>query len=138
MITAKHFKIYELVDKKIYDEFGETAWQFIDPYMIWTLDALREYYNSPIIINDWYNNGKFDSRGFRASHDKTGAKYSIHKTGKAFDLIFTKKGLSVDQIRDDIKCLYAKQDTFRFINAIEDNVSWLHIDGRNCKRLMVF
>ncbi|MGL4307545.1 MAG: hypothetical protein ACRCRV_01475 [Cetobacterium sp.] len=52
-MRAKYLKIQEVVSRGVYEKYGERAWAFMDKNLIETLDTLREFFNSPIYINDW-------------------------------------------------------------------------------------
>ena len=132
MYKCKHFIIQELVPKDIYEKYGEQAWQFLDERALITLDALREYYGK-IVINDWNWGGKNQYRGFRPPNCTIGAKLSQHRFGRAFDCILRQNG--INHGRDFI---LEHPDYFPYINAIEMDVNWLHLDVRNCKRIMKF
>ena len=50
----KHFTIDELVPPDFLETAGEErAWLSIDPRILWTLDAIRDYYKRPISLNNW-------------------------------------------------------------------------------------
>lgn len=52
-MTAKHFKIVELVPPHAHHARGEKAWELIDPRLIDTLDRLRGHYGK-MTVNNWY------------------------------------------------------------------------------------
>lgn len=132
MYKCKHFRIEELVPPSVFKEYGDRAWQFLDERALRTLDVLRDKFGK-IIVNDWVFGGKNKYRGLRPIFCKIGAPYSQHRFGRAFDCIF--KEADIDEVRDYI--LENKKE-FRYINAIELQVSWLHFDVRNCERIMKF
>jgi len=132
MYIPKYFRLEECVSKKVFDRFGQRAWEFFDDRALITQDALRERYGK-IIINDWLWGGHFDSRGFRAPDDTDGAEFSAHKRGQAFDSIF--QDVTAEEVRQDI---LKNPNLFPYINAIEAGISWFHQDCRNCKRIKVF
>lgn len=123
-----HFKIQELVDPATYEAMGENAWSLFDPYLLSTMDRIRQRYNVPVTINNWHRGGPFKDRGFRSSDSKTGAKLSAHRRGQAFD--FDVDGKTADEVRKDILDNKEHID-FMFINRIEIGVSWVHIDLAN-------
>jgi hypothetical protein len=51
------------------------------------LDALRDKFG-PITVNDWSWGGTFKESGYRSATSRTGAKYSQHRYGRAFDCKF--------------------------------------------------
>jgi len=65
----KYFNLYELVDKEVYNRYGETGWQFICPMLMECLLVVREGIGKPITINNWKWGGKFSQRGLR--HNKS-------------------------------------------------------------------
>lgn len=125
---CKYFKIQELVDKKTFERFGESAFMFFDPRLLRTIDAIREYFNKPVLINNWSQGGDFDSRGLRRPDDPEGAKFSQHRFGRAVD--FTVFGLTAEEVREII-INNQTHEAFREIKRIEDGVSWVHIDFAN-------
>jgi len=125
---TKHFDIRELVDKATYNKFGELAFMFFDTTLLKVIDAIREYLNVPITINNWHVGGPYDSRGLRTPTDTTGATYSQHRYGRALD--FSAKGYTAEQIRKIIKD-HENEYPFSEITAMEKDVSWVHIDFRN-------
>ena len=132
MYKCKKFSLKELVSKDVYNRFGEKAWEFFDDRILMTADQLREKFGKAI-INDWEWGGKFDSRGFRAPSDKDGAEFSAHRRGQALDMVFAK--VTAAEIR---RYILEHPQEFPYINALEKDVSWLHIDTRNCVRIKSF
>lgn len=121
-----HFTLEELVPKPVFDELGEKAWQLFDPRALYTLDCLREFFGS-LQCNNYKWGGPHQYRGFRPSTCEVGAKYSQHRFGRAFDLI--SKKIDACDLRSKI---IENNRLFPYIAAIEDKVSWLHFDTRNC------
>lgn len=132
MYTTKHFKLEELVSKSVFQRFGLQAWQFLDEFMLRTLDQLWDKFGT-CTINDWVFGGKMDSCGFRTSDDSTGATFSQHKHGRAADCHF--KNHTADEVRQYV---LSHPTEFPYITAIETGVSWFHFDTRNCKAIMQF
>ena len=132
MYKCKHFKIEELVPPSIVRDYGERAWQFLDERALRTLDKLRDKFGKTI-VNDWVFGGKNKYRGFRPHYCTVGATQSQHRFGRAFDCIFPES--DIDDVREYI---LEHPKEFRYINAVEIGVSWLHFDVRNCKRIMTF
>ena len=122
-----HFGIKELVDKQTYKDRGEKAFELLNPYMLWTIDRMRERFGS-CTINNWQWGGQYQYSGFRPKSCSVGATYSQHRLGNAFDLKFA--DYTPEYIRDFIKA-NPNVDDFKYINSIEnDTPTWLHIDGR--------
>jgi hypothetical protein len=137
------FKVYELVDPLTFNRYGDKSLQFMDSRMLWTLDAMREYFNRPIVVNNYMTAKpgvyvyKFSGLRLPDSLDND-ADRSQHIYGRAGDLkVFE---LSAEEVRQEIKAKWKTEPAFRFITAIEDKVNWLHIDCRNTnsEQLLVF
>lgn len=129
-----HFDIWELVSKEVYEERGEKAWQLLDVRMLMVIDLLRQKYGK-ITINDWKWGGKNQSRGLRTPSSKYYRKYSQHTYGRAFDLIF--HDITAEEVRQDI-LKNPESKLYKYITSFEENTSWLHIDTRNCDRILTF
>jgi hypothetical protein len=122
-----YFQVKELVPPDVYAERGEAALELLDSRIVWTFDALREYFNIPIIIN----NGKDLTQCGLRTDNTVGAKWGQHKYGRAGDLHCD---LDYDKMRREIMYGWKMVPAFRFITAIEMKVSWLHIDCRNTNK----
>lgn len=134
MYKCKYFKLEELVSPRVYDKYGEMAWQFLDERLLKTIDDLREFFNKPITVNDWLWGGKFTQRCYRSNLDelvksktlKDKLYCSQHSMGRAID--FHIKGISAQSIRNKI---ILNKEKFKYITFMEDKVNWVHIDIRN-------
>jgi hypothetical protein len=99
------------------------------------MDLIREYLNTPIIINCWCrptsvndNNGPFMGKNYNALPDINGALNSAHIYGQASDS--HPVGMSID---DAMSKLTSKCNEFKV--AMENNGSktgryWLHTQSR--------
>jgi len=123
----KHFRIEELVDPVVYKRFGQRALMFFDSRLLVTADAVREYFDQPMIINNWKTRGNYSHRGFRRPNCKVGAGFSQHKFGRAID--FDIKGLTAEEVRIEI-LNNQKHPAFTHITTLERGVSWVHLDIR--------
>ena len=140
MIKTQYFSLQELVHPDIFKARGERAWELLQVPAILTLDQLRTTFG-PLVVNTWHSEklqklvgGKVRvSSGLRPFNDDTGAKFSQHKFGNAFDCLAL--NYSAEEMR---KYVLANADEFPYLTAIEDGVSWFHFDCRNCKRITVF
>jgi hypothetical protein len=135
-MRCKHFKVWELVPKGLYESSEEyKLWWLFDDRALITLDMLRDQYGK-MVINDWKLDGQYQERGLRLPRTTTGALFSQHKYGRAFDIKFIDSPTTV--VRQD--CIDKKYDCFKFITAIELNISWFHFDVRNTdsKELLTF
>jgi hypothetical protein len=127
-----HFSSSEFVPPEVFNQYGEKSLWFMDSRILWTADALREYFSVPIIINT----AQFHDRGFRLPDTATGKDLSQHKFGRAID--FDVKGKTADDVRKIIFDNYKTEPAFRFITAVELNVDWVHIDCRNVEKIFTF
>ena len=106
MKIKDYFNIRELVDKDVYNRYGDKGWKFFCPLLLENLLILREGLNIPLVINNWYNGGKFSQRGLRHNRsemvkNKSGIYLSPHMMGKAVD--FHSPNMSSTDIRRWIK-----------------------------------
>lgn len=140
-MKSKYFRIEELVSEKVYKRYGEKAWEFIDTRLIKAIDLLREHFNKPITVNNWLWGGNLEQRGLRANKDEIVANkkdlyISQHCLGKAVD--FNVKGLSVQEVYNEI---LKNKDKFYLISRIEnikDTPTWIHIDVANTDKFIIF
>jgi len=147
MLKCIHYKIEELVPKEVFSALNEQqAWALFDPNALWTLDQIWEYFNAiepvSIVVNNWLWNGSLSECGFRNKYSNTGAVYSQHRCGRAFDLHFQKKDqifqshpkFTPDFVRKTI-ILNQNLQEFQFITVLEkDTKTWVHADTRNIDR----
>ena len=140
-MRSKYFKIQELVSEAVYKKYGEKSWEFIDYRLIKVLDLLREHFNKPITVNNWLWGGNLHQRGLRANKDELVANkkdyyISQHCLGKAID--FNIKGLSAQEVYDEI---LKNKDKFYLISRIENiknTPTWVHIDCANIDGFKIF
>lgn len=140
-MVSKYFKIQELVSEAVYKKYGDKSWEFIDTRLIKVLDLLREHFNRPIIVNNWLWGGNLQQRGLRANKDELVANkkdyyISQHCLGKAVD--FNVKGLSAQEVYDEI---LKNKDKFYLISRVEnikDTPTWVHIDVANIDGFKIF
>jgi len=134
MKTIKdYFRIEELVDKTVYDKYGEAAWKFLDKDILTCMLVVREGLGKPITVNNWKAGGSFSQRGLRHNmsslvKNKTRLYLSAHIFGKAFD--FDVKGMTAVEVREWI---VANPDKFPCKIRLERNmngkpISWIHMD----------
>jgi hypothetical protein len=127
-VKCQHFLLQELIPPDIFLERGEAAWELLDPSALYSLDDLRETFG-PIVVNDWHSGGNFKESGYRIATTPTGAKYSQHKFGRAFDC----KPVNVTPAEMSAYIL-ANPTKFEHITTLEDvakTITWLHFDVRN-------
>ena len=127
--TPKYFAVQELVDPETFKVLGSTALILFQAQALWTLDAIRAFYNAPVIVNNWHVKGHFKYRGYRPASCNIGAQYSQHRLGNAFDFNCNCK-YSSQEIQQDI--MYNPfRDCYKYITAVENVGGWVHIDFRN-------
>lgn len=127
----KHFRLEELVDMDIYHARGERAWELLRPDALLSLDLLRMRFG-PVVVNDWHRGGRYQESGLRRFDTKTGAAWSQHKYGCAFDCKFTKASP-----QEVYAYVLENADEFPQITVLEDiayTPTWLHFDCRNTNR----
>jgi len=133
MYKTKHFRIEELCHPDIIEAVGEhNCWLRLDEFCLRDLDKIRKKWNDPITINA----GKFDSRGLRPPNDPDGAFHSVHKQGKAFDLVPRSGGAS--DLFDLIVRMIADGDLDAF-NTLEHKSftvhrGWIHVACMNTEK----
>jgi hypothetical protein len=132
----KHFTLPELVDPWFLANHTEAeCWAMLDPNALKAIDALREMLG-PILIN---GRGYTES-GLRRSDTATGAKYSQHKSGRAFDLKFLADGVTPRKVFERI-ISHPIEAYAMGIRRVEDIAytsrstgpyfGWLHIDSKD-------
>lgn len=139
MHVSKYFDVREWVSPRTWEELKQSParceWM-IDKSASKCADLIRELSGVQCIINNWhfYRPGpgkhKYVSSGFRAKWDTTGAAYSQHRRGCAFDI--KPEGWnpkrSLELIMDN-KALFVEAG----LTCIEDisyTPTWLHCDCR--------
>jgi hypothetical protein len=130
-MKPKSFVIQELVDPDTYKMRGERAWELLDAGALVTLQKLRDTFGA-LKVNDWHTGGNYRESGLRSATTSTGAKYSQHKFGRAFDCKFA--GFTPTQVRDYV---LAHRNDFPYITVIEDTAftpTWFHFDTRFTNR----
>ena len=123
-----NFKPEELVDRQTLERFKGDIWFLFNQRALIALDGIRNYFKKPVTVNNWYWNGSFQFRGFRPFDESTGAKYSQHRLGNAFDLDV--EGIPAGEVREEI---IKNKDGVHFylITCLEIDITWLHFDCRN-------
>ena len=121
----KFFRTEEFVPPTLYNTYGDQALSLVmDWRILWTMDALRKRYSSPIIINNYHLGGHFLQRGFR-DDPMVGGELSQHRFGRACD--FDIKGVTAESFRESARAKRFR-DELQYITRIEDGVNWNHID----------
>ena len=124
----KYFTLEELVHPQMIKAIGAiNCWMRLDAECLKDLDKIRETWAGPIYLNF----GAADSRGLRPPNDPDGSFYSVHKQGKAFDLV---AGNGNDQgLFNHVKLLIQK-GSLKKLNTLEDmsfTPNWVHVANMN-------
>lgn len=126
----RHFHITELVDKATYENLAERSILMLNPILTNAIDELRDYLNTPIVVNNWNTGGNLQYRGFRPSYCEIGATYSQHRLGNAID--FHCPRLPITDLKHWISThsglLYALG--FRAVEDFSFTKTWIHLDVR--------
>lgn len=134
MFIPDNLELYEILPEQFYKDnypiYKERLWMMFDYRLLLTYHHLRRRYRTAV-LNTWYWGGRHQYRGWRPWNCKVGAKFSQHKFGRAFDIIF--KYNTTDQVRNEI-LLSPHAIPFKFITGIEMEVLWLHVDCGNRNR----
>ena len=132
MKVSEHFVLQEFIPKEIFSQYGENSIWFINPIIINVAEFCRDFFNRPIIINNWHTGGHFNESGYRLPDTTTGAKLSQHKRGAAIDIKI--EGITdYEKIR---QIVLANEKAFlnSGVTTMEDGTgTWLHIDCRFTK-----
>jgi len=143
-----YFKIYELVDRNVFNIFADKAWRFFRPELLETLLWIRINIDSPITINNWHSGGDFQQRGLRhnlSTITKKKTKESIiylsgHVLGAAVD--FDVKGKTADETR---QWLLDNEDNLPYLIRLEHlnlrtkkTITWVHLDMLNDTKIKVY
>lgn len=148
---VKLFKPQEIFPPHIIDKYTDRngnidkqIWRLMDSRALWTIVQLRNLFG-PMTMNDYLWGGNNKNRGFRDpislidldKYNETGvisASWSSftsqHCFGRAGDSKFKK--ILAEEVRQYIIQNSGKEE-FKFITAIEKEVSWFHFDIRNFK-----
>jgi hypothetical protein len=124
----RHFQIEELVPPSIFEARGERAIELLDLEALVTLDLLRDRYGT-LTVNDWHWEGHFTESGLRHPDTETGAKFSQHKFGRAFDCKFRRT--TPREVFDDILEHDELFPKLTVLENVEHTPTWLHFDTRN-------
>jgi len=134
MYRCNHFQLHELLPPDIYYARGDAGWQLLDERLLRAIDALRDRYG-PMTVNDWYWGGEREWSGLRTPDSPYYSPTSQHTYGRATDNLFA--NYTAEQVRAEI-LEHPDEPAHKRINSLELDVSWLHIDVRNCNRIMTY
>ena len=131
---CNHFQLHELLPPDLYYARGDAGWQLLDERLLRAIDALRDWYG-PMTINNWYWGGEREWSGLRTPDSPYYSETSQHSYGRAADCLFA--DVPVEMVRTEI-LEHPDEPAHKRINSLELDVSWLHIDVRNCERIMTY
>jgi hypothetical protein len=136
MYRCRHFDLHELIPPKVFKLRGRTGWELLDTRILVTIDNLRDLYG-PITINNYYfkHGGDREWSGLRTQDSPYYSPFSQHTFGRAMDCVF--HNCSADSVRKAI-LKDINNPMFQYINALELDTNWLHVDVRNCNRIKAF
>lgn len=133
-MKSKYFEIHELVPRKMYNRYGDKAWRYVDVRLIQSIDKLKEHFNlGTITINNYHWKGSRQWSGIRTPESPNYSYGSQHSYANALDMVFS--DYSAEEVRHYI---INNRDLFPYINGLELNISWVHIDIRNEDELVTF
>lgn len=131
---CRHFSLHELLPPDVYYKRGEMGWQLLDERLLRSIDALRDRYG-PMTVNNWRWGGNREWSGLRTPDSTYYSLYSQHTFGRAADCLFVE--ISSEEVRREILD-YPDDEAHKLIQSVELDVDWLHIDVRNCDRIMTY
>jgi hypothetical protein len=123
---VKYFQLHELIDRNTFQKYGEDCWHYLHADALESLDGIREFFNVPVTVNNWWEGkGSFQYRGYRPPDCTVGAISSYHKRGMAFDLDV--KGHEAEEVR---QAIFDNQNNplLAKIQRMEAGVRWVHFD----------
>ena len=132
MYKPKYFTSQEFVPRSIHEKRGDRSFELMDQRILITADRLRVAFG-PLICNNWHVGGSRGSSGLRVPDSSYYRRTSQHTFGRAIDLI--SPTLSAQEMREYI---LNHADYFPHITFIEHEVTWLHVDCRNCQPISVW
>ena len=126
MYASKHFQDCEFLPKSWMDTYGPAAMLAMDERILISIDAIREYFAVPVIVNNWAKGGAFSFRGLRTPGCLQYKPDSQHSFGRAID--FDVQGLSAEYVRGII---LKEQARWPLITRMEIGTAWVHVDCAN-------
>ena len=137
IFSSKHFILQEFVPPEIFHQWGDSSVQFISREIVELADFVREYFNHPMVVNNWHLGGVRKYSGFRTPDCPEGGKLSQHKFKSAFDHFMP--GVNM---RDIYKVILENEKVFMEagLTCMEDiddtdpvgnpGTGWIHMDNR--------
>ena len=128
MKISDHFYLQEFVPESIYKRFGNRALWFIDPRLVSIAEWIRDYVDTPILINNWHMGGSRQFSGFRPPECKVGAALSQHRYGRAMDIVIPK--VPAPQVQEVIQSNFVFLKTLGLTTMEAHTRTWTHLDVR--------
>lgn len=120
----RHFKAWELLPPEIHQDRGAAGLIVFDARILWTIDAVRDYFGKAVTVNNWHEGGKLSQRGFRTD-PAVGTYLSPHRFGRAVD--FDIDGVTPGEFRALVRAGKLARE-LQYATRIEDGVDWNHVD----------
>lgn len=128
--VSDSFYLDEFIPPDIYRERGARSISLIDQRIIIATQFLREQFNVPVIVNNWFNGGRFQESGLRSPLTRTGAKWSQHKFGRASDLKCSLGPTKMKEILLEHEQYLIENQLITTVENVDKTPTWLHIDCR--------
>lgn len=138
MYICKHFKIEELVSKKVFDFYlrnygANFCWKFFQEQILKDLDAIREFHGQAITINNWKFGGNLSQCGLRSNVDPlVKAKSTPYCSGHCLGIAFDLHSKNNKKLFEDVQKLI-NNDTLKAFRRLESRQStkdaWVHVDA---------
>lgn len=137
---CRFFVIKELVNPKLLEQIGEeNAWKIFDDRLLKCADEIRKKYGACTV-----NASGLVDCGLRDPQSTTGAKYSMHKIGRALDIHIRsielkysgnkiEKAKAYNRVREELM-LDTRFDCLSFEYTSKEypkGIPWLHFDTGN-------
>ena len=125
MKLTSNFRAEEFIHPAIWNKIGDRAVDFLNPRLVPTCQQLRDIFG-PIIVNDWYIDGRFEDSGLRMPQGIVGAALSSHRFGCAADLKLT----DIDPISVQ-QHIIRHREHFPYVTRMENaeiTKTWLHLE----------
>lgn len=128
MNVSKNFQLREFVDPVTFQIRGNKAIELIDKRIVNVAQFLRDYFNAPVVINNYHEGGGHKESGLRTFLSKTGATYSQHKYGRAIDIKV--QGWKAEDVRKEIRKVWPELKELGLTTIERDTPTWVHLDCR--------
>ena len=128
--VSTDFYDHEFVPPEVYFDPKKINRLYISNWQIEIAQYFRDYFGTPVTINNYFFGGQYKESGTRLHNTPTGAKLSMHKYCLALDLKL--KGMTANEVRAEI--LKNEQEFLKMgVTRIENGSlapTWVHIDHK--------